>query len=97
MEDKVEALEASNQAAAELVGSDLESKFAALEGNDDIEEELNNLRKSLQGDLQNVALPEGGKPNSEFNELESSMEIETVDVSEVDADLEELKRNLDNF
>ena len=31
MEDKVEAMEASSQAAAELAGADLESQFAALE------------------------------------------------------------------
>ncbi len=37
MEDKVEALEASGQAALELAGEDLESKFAELEGGDEIE------------------------------------------------------------
>ena len=34
MEDKVEALEAQGQAAAELAGADLESQFMALEGSD---------------------------------------------------------------
>ncbi len=49
MEDKVEALEASGQAAAELAGADLESKFAALEGVDDVDDELNSLRERLKG------------------------------------------------
>ncbi len=48
MEDKVEALEASGQAALELAGEDLESKFAALEGGDDIEKELETLRSQLK-------------------------------------------------
>ena len=48
MEDKVNALEASSQASAELAGSDLESQFAALESGDDIDDELNSLRESLK-------------------------------------------------
>merc|ERR1712093_689878 len=44
MEDKVEALEASSQAALELAGEDLENKFLELEGGDDIEKELDRLR-----------------------------------------------------
>ena len=43
MEDKVQSLEASSQASAELAGSDLESKFAALEGGDEIDDELSLL------------------------------------------------------
>lgn len=97
MEDKVEALEASSQAAAELAGTDLESKFAALEGEDDVEDELNVLRNSLKGDLEKVALPAVNDLSSESDELESLLDIQTVDVLEVDADLEELKRNIDNL
>merc|ERR1711991_530174 len=39
MEEKVEALEATGQAAAELAGSDLESQFAALESGNDVDDE----------------------------------------------------------
>ena len=52
MEDKVEALEASGQAALELAGEDLESKFAALEGGDDIEKELETLRSQLKSGVE---------------------------------------------
>ncbi len=61
MEDKVEALEASNQAAAELAGEDLEAKFAAIEGSSDIDDEINSLRKSLKNGIENVALPQSGE------------------------------------
>ena len=46
MEEKVQALEASGQASAQLAGDELESKFAILEGGDDIETELDSLRKT---------------------------------------------------
>ena len=62
MEDKVEALEAQSQASAELAGADLESQFAALEGGSDVDEELANLRQSLAGDPEAVALPAGDTP-----------------------------------
>ena len=57
MEDKVEALEASGQAALELAGDDLESKFVALEGGDDVESELEKLRTQLKSGVQAIALP----------------------------------------
>tara|TARA_B100000700_G_C15003033_1_gene837228 strand:- start:304 stop:1086 length:783 start_codon:yes stop_codon:yes gene_type:complete len=90
MEDKVEALEASNQAAAELAGEDLESKFLAIEGGSDIEDEINELRETLITGIENVALPEAVK-------LDSIEEIEEVNVAEIDADLEELKDNIDKL
>ena len=57
MEDKVEAMEASSQAAAELAGADLESQFAALEGGDDVDDELAALRQQLSAGPEAVALP----------------------------------------
>ncbi len=95
MEDKVEALEASGQAAAELAGADLESQFAALEGTDDLDDELNLLRQKLQGGVEAVALP--ASENTFVNTKKNSLEpdIEVVKVSEVDADLEDLKRSLE--
>ena len=41
------SMEASSQAAAELAGADLESQFAALEGGDDVDDELAALRQQL--------------------------------------------------
>ncbi len=97
MEDKVQALEASSQAAAELAGADLESQFAALEGGSDIDQELTLLRQKLQEGAEAVALP--AAENSSFSKTDddpSKTEIEAVKVSEVDAELEELKRAIDS-
>lgn len=57
MEDKVQALEASSQAAAELAGADLESQFAALEGGNDVDDELSALRQRLEGGLRQWLCP----------------------------------------
>ena len=86
MEDKVEAMEAQSQAAAELAGADLESQFMALEGGDDVDDELANLRQKLAGGPEAVALPAGEAPA-----------VQEVKVSEVDADLEELKKSIDKL
>ncbi len=86
MEDKVEAMEASSQAAAELAGADLESQFMALEGGNDVDDELASLRQQLAGGPEAVALPAGEAP-----------EVKPVQVSEVDADLEELKKSIDKL
>ncbi len=91
MEDKVEALEASSQAAAELAGADLESQFAALEGSDDVDDELNSLRQKLQGGAEAVALPAAELTDG------SSNDVEAVKVSEVDTELENLKRSIDKL
>ncbi|WP_115018491.1 PspA/IM30 family protein [Synechococcus sp. UW140] len=86
MEDKVEAMEASSQAAAELAGADLESQFMALEGGSDVDDELASLRQQLAGGPEAVALPAGEAPA-----------VKPVQVSEVDADLEELKKSIDKL
>ncbi len=98
MEDKVQALEASSQAAAELAGADLESQFAALEGNDDLDDELSALRKRLQGGAENVALPEANQISSQLErEITNEESVQKVNVSEVDAELEELKKSIDKL
>ncbi len=94
MEDKVQALEASSQASAELAGADLESQFAALEGGDDVDDELSALRKKLQGGAEAVALPPSEQPS---HEDKAADQVQTVKVSEVDADLEELRRSIDKL
>ena len=87
MEDKVEALEASGQAALELAGEDLESKFAALEGSDDIEKELEILRTQLKSGVEAIALPP--------SDLDVN-EVKTVEIQEVEVELEEMKKSIDN-
>ena len=87
MEDKVEALEASGQAALDLAGEDLESKFAALEGGDDIEKELETLRSQLKSGVEVIALPP--------SDLDVN-EVKTVEIQEVEIELEEMKKSMDN-
>ena len=87
MEDKVEALEASGQAALELAGVDLESKFAALEGDDDIEKELETLRIQMKSGVEAIALPPSDS---------NITEVKTVEVKEVEIELEQMKKSMDN-
>ena len=87
MEEKVESLEATGQAAAELAGADLESQFAALESGDDIDDELAALRVQLKGGPEAVALPAA----------DAAAEVTPVKVEAVDADLEDLKRSIDKL
>ncbi|RZO13746.1 MAG: PspA/IM30 family protein, partial [Synechococcus sp. MED-G135] len=70
----------------ELAGADLESQFMALEGGNDVDDELASLRQQLAGGPEAVALPAGEAP-----------EVKPVQVSEVDADLEELKKSIDKL
>ena len=88
MEEKVEALEAQSQAAAELAGADLESQFAALEGGNDVDDELAALKTRMAGGAEPVSLPAANGPVPQ---------LEPVKVAEVDAELEELKRSIDKL
>jgi phage shock protein A len=85
MEEKVQALEARSQAAAELAGADLESQFAALEGAPEVDAELEALKGKLAGAPLSAALPSADRA------------VEPVKVTEVDAELEELKRSIDKL
>jgi len=89
MEDNVEALEASGQAALELAGADLESKFAELEGANDIEKELETLRMQLKSGVDAIALPPS---DLKINEVKK-VEIKEV---EVEVELEEMKKSIEN-
>ena len=89
MEDKVQAMEASSQAAAELAGADLESQFAALEGGDDVDDDLAALRQQLAGGPEAVALPAPDQTKAD--------DVQPVNVTEVDNDLEELRRSIDKI
>ncbi len=95
MEDKVQSLEASSQAAAELAGADLESKFAALDGGNDVDDELSELRQRLKGGPDAVVLPPSQLSSSEVDLDQSEAPVQKVNVAEIDADLENLKRSID--
>jgi len=88
MEEKVEALEARSQAAAELAGADLESQFLALEGGNDVDDELAALKNRLEGGPAAAVLPAASGPVPQ---------LEPAKVAEVDAELEELKRSIDKL
>ena len=85
MEEKVQALEARSQAAAELAGADLESQFAALEGAPEVDSELEALKGKLSGSSEAPSLPAGAEG------------VQPVKVSEVDTELEELRRSIDKL
>ncbi|CAK6700370.1 PspA/IM30 family protein [Synechococcus sp. CBW1107] len=88
MEEKVQALEARSQAAAELAGADLESQFAALQGGSDVDDELAALRNRLEGGAAaEPLLPVSAEPPK----------LEPVQAAQVDAELEELKRSIDKL
>ncbi|PHX67394.1 MAG: hypothetical protein CK549_06360 [Cyanobium sp. Baikal-G2] len=87
MEEKVQTLEARSQAAAELAGADLENQFAALEGAPEVDDELAALKNRLAGGTP-VSLPLGAP---------AAPQLEPVKVSEVDPELEELKRSIDKL
>lgn len=88
MEDKVMELEARSQAAYELGGNDLESQFAALESGSDVDAELEAMRVQMLGGSSSSqeALPAGETP-----------EAEPVANEPVDAELEELRRQMDQL
>ncbi|MCU0529801.1 MAG: PspA/IM30 family protein [Cyanobium sp. Prado107] len=88
MEEKVQILEARSQAAAELAGADLESQFAALQGSD-VDDELAALKNRLAGVPEEpIALPAEDAPVPR---------LEPAQVAEVDAELQELKRSIDQL
>ncbi len=89
MEEKVMMQEARAQAAGELVGSDLEGQFAALEAGSDVDDELAALKAqmSLPGTPQNQpSLPQANdqSANSKSNQV-------------IDAEIEQLKKQLDQL
>lgn len=86
MEDKVMMMEARSQAAAELAGSDLESQFAQLESTD-VDLELEAMKAQMLG---GSSPDQGALPASEAEKAEPSD-------AAVDAELEELKTQLDQL
>ncbi|MGB7518677.1 MAG: PspA/IM30 family protein [Spirulinaceae cyanobacterium] len=83
MEEKVLEMEARSSAMGELVGNDLEGQFAQLESGSDVDDELAAMKAQITGGPAPQALP----PSS----AQSSPSAD----SEVDAELESLRKQLD--
>ena len=93
MEEKVEALEAAGEAAAELAGSDLESRFLALEGLNEIDDELESLKSGLTSS-ENLVLPSSKTELVNNNNINNSIDVQAVKIEEINAELEEMKRSI---
>jgi phage shock protein A len=86
MEDKVLMMEARSQSAAELAGADLESQFAMLESGSDVDDELAAMKAQLTGgSVSQQALPASEEKKS------------STPNSAVDAELESLRKQIDNL
>ena len=85
MEDKVLQMEAVSQSAAELSGMGEESKWAALEGGSEVDDELAMMKAQLAG----ASEPTASLPASDevASETDSS-------ASELDDELEQLRKDL---
>jgi phage shock protein A len=93
MEEKVLHVEARSQAAAELAGADLESQFAALEGGSDVDDELAAMKAQLiQGSAAPQSLPAGAGAPAQTPVADNAAQSPAVD-----AELEDLKRQLDQL
>lgn len=90
MEEKIMQLEARSEAAAELAGSDLESQFAALEAGGDVDSELMAMKAQLSGGTTDQGqLPAGSAPEAQPQSAAQN--------AEVDAELEELRSQIDKL
>jgi phage shock protein A len=92
MEEKVLQMEARSQAAAELAGADLESQFAQLESGSDVDDELAALKSQL---LTGSSPSQAQLPGTQTTAPASSPAAPKD--AAVDAELEDLKRQLDQL
>jgi phage shock protein A len=89
MEEKVNALEAQSAAVAELAADSLEQQFAALEaGGADVDQELRLLKAAIQAQL-----PAGETKAAQQGQAGAP----TRGKVDVDAELEELRREIDQL
>ena len=87
MEDKVLQMEAVSQSSAELAGMGEESKWAALEGGSEVDDELEMMKLELAGGAEPVA----SLPSSEEEQPEASSKSPG---EALDAELEQLRQDL---
>jgi phage shock protein A len=97
MEEKVLIQEAKSQAAAELTGADLESKFAALSAGSDVDDELAAMKQQMLGGAAQpaAALPQGtvsptAAPTTPKDTVKAPM-------SPQDEELEALRKQIDGL
>ena len=90
MEEKVLLQEARAQGAAELVGSDLESQFAALESGSGVDDELAALKAQM-------SLGPATSPNQPSLPPASGQSAGSKPNQVVDSELEQLKKQLDQL
>lgn len=69
MEEKVMQLEAQSEAIAELSSNDLEKRFTALEGNDNVETELAAMKANLLQGSESAKLPSSQTSSGELPPL----------------------------
>jgi phage shock protein A len=93
MEEKVLVQEARSQAAAELTGADLESKFAALSAGSDVEDELEMMKMQLSGSKPAAALPQGTVSPT----AATPKDTVKAPMSTEDAELEALRKQIDGL
>jgi phage shock protein A len=94
MEEKVLQAEARSQAAAELTGSDLENKFAALEAGSDVDDELAAMKMQILAPAQpTAALP----PGAVTSNTTTTATTNSVEMSPQDKELEALRKQIDNL
>ena len=87
MENKVMDMEARSEAVADIGGASLENQFAQLESGSGVEDELAMLKAEITGSAE----PKGALPEA------SSSEKSAPKDEVVDAELEDLRRQLDNL
>ncbi len=93
MEDKVLTMEARSQAAAEIAGSNLEAQFAALSSND-VDFELEAMKQQMLGGSSPAQPAIAGAPAASAPVAPPAA---TANSAEMDAELEALKKQLDNL
>lgn len=92
MEEKVLQMEARAQAAGELAGNDLENQFALLESGSDVDDELMAMKAQLTGASPNqAALPSASQSSTPPSNTSNKTS------TQVDKDLEDLRRQMDQL
>jgi len=74
MEEKVMQLEAQSEALEQLGSNELEKRFAALEGGDEIDSELAALKANLKTGTESAKLPSGQASSVKNPEIEGDLE-----------------------
>ena len=95
MEEKVLLQEAKSQAAAEITGTDLENRFAALSAGSDVDDELEAMKQQMLGGSKPAAsLPQGtSSPTSTPATPPVTDRVMTAEERELEA----LRKQIDNL